>query len=56
MFIRKMDAIKCIISLAEELSEQFEFNETIADNFTYYSSKYSNVSFEGGLICVQGKK
>ncbi|XP_038110145.1 voltage-dependent calcium channel subunit alpha-2/delta-3 isoform X2 [Culex quinquefasciatus] len=43
MFIRKMDAIKCIISLAEELSEQFEFNETIADNFTYYSSKYSNI-------------
>ena len=44
MFIRKMDAIKCIINLAEELSEQFEFNETLADNFSYYSSKYSNVS------------
>ncbi|XP_052896426.1 voltage-dependent calcium channel subunit alpha-2/delta-3 [Anopheles moucheti] len=43
MFIRKMDAIKCIINLAEELSEQFEYNETLADNFSYYSSKYSNI-------------
>ncbi|XP_055640550.1 voltage-dependent calcium channel subunit alpha-2/delta-3 isoform X1 [Toxorhynchites rutilus septentrionalis] len=43
MLIRKMDAIKCIINLAEELSEQFRFNESIADNFTYYSSKYSNI-------------
>ncbi|XP_058819559.1 voltage-dependent calcium channel subunit alpha-2/delta-3 isoform X2 [Topomyia yanbarensis] len=39
MLIRKMDAIKCIINLAEEMSEQF--NDTNPDNFTYYSSKYS---------------
>ncbi|XP_058447088.1 voltage-dependent calcium channel subunit alpha-2/delta-3 isoform X2 [Malaya genurostris] len=39
MLIRKMDAIKCIINLAEEMSEQF--NNTNPDNFTYYSSKYS---------------
>ncbi|XP_055595759.1 voltage-dependent calcium channel subunit alpha-2/delta-3 [Uranotaenia lowii] len=43
MLTRKMDAIKCIINQAETLSEQFEFNDTIADNFTYYSSKYSNI-------------
>lgn len=48
MLIRKMDAIKCIINMAEQLSEEFEFNETIAGNFTYYSSKYSNVSVDIG--------
>nr|XP_029712886.1 LOW QUALITY PROTEIN: voltage-dependent calcium channel subunit alpha-2/delta-3-like [Aedes albopictus] len=43
MLIRKMDAIKCIINMAEQLSEEFEFNDTIASNFTYYASKYSNI-------------
>ncbi|XP_055682880.1 voltage-dependent calcium channel subunit alpha-2/delta-3 [Lutzomyia longipalpis] len=43
MFIRKMDAVKCILHVAEEVSEQFEFNETYTGNFTYYSSKYSEI-------------
>lgn len=47
MFIRKMDAIKCIINQAENLSEKFSYNESMAENFSYYSSKYSNVSNHG---------
>uniref|UniRef100_A0A1B0CZ82 Uncharacterized protein n=1 Tax=Phlebotomus papatasi TaxID=29031 RepID=A0A1B0CZ82_PHLPP len=43
MFIRKMDAVKCILHVAEEVSEQFEFNETYPGNFSYYSSKYSDI-------------
>lgn len=45
MLSRKIDAIRCILNAAEEEAEMFEYNETIAENFTYYSSKYS--TFEG---------
>lgn len=43
MLRRKMDAIKNIIVKAEQVAEDFEFNATIAEDFQYYSSKYSPI-------------
>jgi len=36
--------LQCILNVAEEMSEQFQFNETSEKNYTYYSSKYSKVN------------
>jgi voltage-dependent calcium channel alpha-2/delta-4 len=44
MLARKMDAIRCIIQKAESAAEEFEYNETLSRNYTYYSSKFSQVS------------
>ncbi|XP_075149778.1 ca[2+] channel Muscle-specific alpha2/delta subunit [Haematobia irritans] len=41
MLARKMDAVRCIMEVAEREYENFVFNETEAENFTYYSSKFS---------------
>ncbi|XP_034938366.1 voltage-dependent calcium channel subunit alpha-2/delta-3 isoform X2 [Chelonus insularis] len=41
MLRRKMDAVKCILKVAEEAAE--EWNSTIVTNITYYSGKYSTV-------------
>lgn len=41
MFYRKIEAVRCIQMKAENVSEQFEFNETMAENLHYSSSKYS---------------
>lgn len=44
--------LQCILNVAEEVAESFQFNETEAQNFTYYSSKYStanNVSIESRM-------
>lgn len=44
-----MDAIKCILKVAEEAADNFELNETVIEDFAYYSSKFSkfnNVSSE----------
>lgn len=49
MLSRKMDAIKCILKVAEEAADTFELNETEIETFPYYSSKFSkfnNVSSE----------
>lgn len=49
MLSRKMDAIKCILKVAEEAADNFNLNESAIQNFTYYSSKFSkfnNVSSE----------
>uniref|UniRef100_A0A336MH80 CSON014735 protein n=1 Tax=Culicoides sonorensis TaxID=179676 RepID=A0A336MH80_CULSO len=46
MLQRKMDSIRCVVLKAEEVSEQFEYNETVAKNFEYYSSKYSPIAGE----------
>lgn len=35
---------QCILNVAEEVAESFQFNETEAQNFTYYSSKYSTAN------------
>lgn len=36
--------LQCILNVAEEVAESFQFNETEAQNFTYYSSKYSTAN------------
>ncbi|XP_055387226.1 voltage-dependent calcium channel subunit alpha-2/delta-3 [Condylostylus longicornis] len=42
MLARKIDAIRCILNKAENVSINFEFNRTYAEEeFQYYSSKYS---------------
>lgn len=41
MLRRKMDAIKCILKVAEAAAE--EYNETIPTNITYVSGKYSSI-------------
>lgn len=43
MLNRKMDAVKCIVNKSEEYAEEFHRNFRLANNFTYYSSKYSLV-------------
>lgn len=43
MFFRKIEAVRCILTKAENVSEQFEFSETMVKNLTYYSSKYSKL-------------
>lgn len=43
MFYRKIEAVRCILAKAENVSEHFEFNETVIDELKYYSSKYSVV-------------
>lgn len=39
----KLKYLQCILNVAEEISEQFELNETESSNYSYYSSKYSPV-------------
>lgn len=36
--------MQCILNVVEEMSEQFELNETESENYTYYSSKYSPIN------------
>lgn len=43
MFYRKIEAVRCILLKAENVSEQFEYNETMAENLHYHSSKYSRI-------------
>ena len=58
MLIRRMDAAKCIVRRAEEYAESFHRNESLSQNFTYFSSKYSLVrklyfwSFETQLFIL----
>lgn len=37
---------QCILNTAEDTAEKFEYNDTLAENYTYYSSKYSPVDDE----------
>lgn len=46
MLRRKMDAIRCVVNMAEEVAENFEFDEEVSANFTYFSSRYSPVHGE----------
>lgn len=41
MFTTKIEAVNAILSVAEDMSESFEYNESRSDNYTYYSSKWS---------------
>lgn len=41
MFTTKIEAVNSILSVAEEMSERFEYNESMSVNYTYYSSKWS---------------
>lgn len=50
MFRRKVDAVRCIADKAEKLATNFEFNETEAEEFQYYSSKYSTIN---GVPCSE---
>lgn len=50
MFRRKVDAVRCIAVKAEKLAADFVYNETDAENFQYYSSKYSTIN---GVNCSQ---
>lgn len=50
MFRRKVDAVRCIANKAEKLAAEFQFNETEAENFQYYSSKYSTIN---GVTCAE---
>lgn len=50
MFRRKVDAVRCIANKAEKLAADFVFNETDAENFQYYSSKYSTIN---GVPCSE---
>lgn len=43
MFFRKIEAVRCILMKAENVSEQLEYNETMAKDLKYYSSKYSTL-------------
>lgn len=43
MLNRKMDAVKCIVNKSEEYAEAFHRNNSVQDEFEYYSSKYSYV-------------
>lgn len=43
MFYRKIEAVRCILMKAENVSEHFEFENEMVKNLTYYSSKYSTV-------------
>lgn len=46
MLARKTDAVKCIQAKAEQVFENFDYNQTYAETeFQYYSSKFS--AFEG---------
>lgn len=44
MLRRKMDAIRCVINVAEEVAEEFHYDEEAAKNFRYYSSRYSPIA------------
>lgn len=44
MFRRKVDAVRCIAQKAEKLAAEFRYNESDAENFQYYSSKYSTIN------------
>lgn len=50
MFRRKVDAVRCIAVKAEKLATDFVYNKTDAENFQYYSSKYSTIN---GVNCSQ---
>lgn len=53
MLNRKMDAVKCIARKSEELAEYFHRNDSLSEEFEYYSSKYSLVSFsENIFVCM----
>lgn len=41
MFTTKIEAVNAILSVAEDMSESFQYNESRSDNYTYYSSKWS---------------
>lgn len=41
--------IQCIANIAEELAENFVFNDTESESFQYYSSKYSTIN---GVSCT----
>lgn len=43
MLNRKMDAVKCIVERAEKYAETFHRNNSVQEEFEYYSSKYSLV-------------
>lgn len=43
MFYRKIEAVRCLLNKAESVSENFEFDESMTENLTYYSSKYSSI-------------
>lgn len=44
MFFRKIEAVRCLQMKAENVSEQFEYNDTMVDDLQYYSSKYSKIN------------
>lgn len=44
MLRRKMDAIRCVINVAEQAAEEFESNETTRESYQYYSSRYSPIA------------
>lgn len=49
MFRRKVDAVRCIANKAEKLAADFVLkNDSDAENFQYYSSKYSTIN---GVPC-----
>lgn len=41
MFTTKIEAVNAILSVAEDMSERFDYNSSVSDNYTYYSSKWS---------------
>lgn len=41
MLRRKMDAVRCILKVAEDAAEEYVRDET--ENVTYVSGKYSNI-------------
>lgn len=54
MLARKMDAVRCIMEVAEREYENFVFNETEAENFTYYSSKFSKFENHSSETLLEG--
>lgn len=50
MLDRKMDAVKCIVNKSEQYAFEFHEDQMAQENFSYYSSKLSDVSDENILI------
>lgn len=44
MLDRKMDAVKCIVNKSEQYAFEFHEDQMAQENFSYYSSKLSDVS------------
>lgn len=46
MLRRKMDAIRCVINVAEEAAEEYVYDKEVSEQYCYYSSKYSPIAGE----------